>query len=183
MAPCSFWGIFWIDAGSHQKAQHDFKRIAKYGRVDETTNAAKSWLSSQRFPWLLVIDNADDAEIPIKDYFPGGKRGNVFITTRNPDLRRYGTVAGGCFHFDGLEERDAESLLLRTAEESSPWQSSTMIYAASITKALGYLPLALVHAGSAIARGVTTLAGYVEYFEETWEKLRLKMAAVWLQGR
>ena len=174
MATCSFWGIFWINAGSNQKAQHDYKRIAKHGRVDESTNAAKSWLSSQRLPWLLVIDNADDAEIPIKDYIPGGKRGNILITTRNPDLKKYGTVAGGFFHFDGLEEDHAKSLLLKTAEVSSPWQSSVMTYAASITKALGYLPLAVVHAGSAIARGLTTLAEYVDYFEETWEILRWK---------
>ena len=122
---------------------------------------------------MLVIDNADDPSIPIDDYFPGGQRGHVLITTRNPDLKKYGNVGRGYFQFQGLEESSADRLLLKAAEvPRTEWQSTTMKSASAITKALGYLPLAIIHAGSAIARRLTTLAGYIDYFEETWQTLR-----------
>ena len=122
---------------------------------------------------MLVIDNADDPSIPISDYLPGGQRGHILITTRNPDLKKYGNVGQNYFHFQGLEEGAADCLLLKAAEvPSAEWQSTTRKLAGAITKALGYLPLALIHAGSAIARRLTTLAGYIDYFEETWQTLR-----------
>lgn len=121
---------------------------------------------------MLVIDSVDDPNIPIGDYIPGGERGNILITTRNPNLKKLGTVADGFSHFEGLEEHEAETLLLQTAEESKPWQSSVMELAATITKALGYLPLALVHAGTAIARGLSTLPEYVKDLDDIRKILR-----------
>ena len=166
---CSFWGVFWINASSEEKAQYAFKDLAKHGEGDQSLKAAKSWLSSLEHPWLLVIDSVDDANIPINDYIPGGERGHILITTRNPDLKKLGTVADGSSHFEGLEELEAKTLLLQTAELSSPWQASEMELAANIAKVLGYLPLALVHAGTAIARGWSTLAEYVKDWDGIWK--------------
>lgn len=123
---------------------------------------------------MLLIDNADDPSIPINDYIPGGERGHILITTRNPELKSLGTVGDRFVHFEGLEEHEAKILLLQTAEVSSPWPSSAMDLAATITKALGYLPLALVHAGTAIARGWFTLAGYVKSWNDNWSFQRLQ---------
>lgn len=119
-----------------------------------------------------MIDSVDDPSIPIGDYIPGGERGNILITTRNPDLKKLGTVGDGFSHFEGLEKHEAETLLLQTAEEPKPWQSSVMELAATITKALGYLPLALVHAGTAIARGLSTLPEYVKDLDDIRKVLR-----------
>ena len=121
-----------------------------------------------------MIDNADDEDIPINDYFPGGERGHILITTQDPDLKVHGTV--GYYEFEGLAEDEAAKLLLKAAGVSKPWKSSAIV-AASICKALGYLPLALVHAGTAIAGGLTTLKGYVEYFEKTLQRLRQRAQA------
>ena len=121
---------------------------------------------------MLVIDSVDDPSILIDDYIPGGERGSILITTRNPNLKKLGTVGDGFSHFEGLEEHEAKTLLLEMAEESKPWQSSAMESAATITKALGYLPLALVHAGTAIATGLSTLPEYVKDLDDIRKILR-----------
>lgn len=169
-----FWGVFWIDASSDETAQHSFKEIAQIGGVDTNINAAKTWLSSLERPWLLVIDNADDPNIPVERYFPGGERGHILVTTRNPFLKNFGTVGEGSCELERLEEDDAVSLLLKQAQEPSPWNSSARLHAAQIARVLGYLPLALVYTGKAIAKGLTTLEDCVNYFDNIWDSIRLE---------
>lgn len=54
------------------------------GGAEPNENAGKAWLSNQQKPWLLIIDNADDPDIDATRYFPGGERGTILLTTRNP---------------------------------------------------------------------------------------------------
>ena len=75
------------------------------------------------------------------------------------------------FVFEQLESRAATTLLLKAAQLESPWDTKTMDGAGSISKALGYLPLALIHAGSAIANRLCELGGYLEYFERLWDDI------------
>jgi len=60
-----FWGIFWIDASSDENAEHTFARIAEIGGVEPNERAAKSWLSSLEYPWLLVIDEFDEIRLRV----------------------------------------------------------------------------------------------------------------------
>lgn len=101
-------------------------------------------MSSLGRPWLLVIDNADNPNIPVERYFPGGERRYVLVTTRNPLLKDFGTVGEGSCELERLEDDDAASLLLKHAQEPSSWKSSARLLAKTIKKVLGYLPLALV---------------------------------------
>lgn len=170
----SFWGVFWVDASSDENAQHSFRTIANVGGVDPNIKSATSWLSSLTYPWLLVLDNADNPDIPIDRYLPGGERGHILVTTRNPSLKKYGTIGGGSCQFERLEDEDAERLLLKAAEEPTPWKETAMKLAASIAKSLGHLPLAVLHAGRAIAVRLATLANYIDYFEDHWQGLRYR---------
>ncbi|KAI4164739.1 MAG: hypothetical protein LQ342_001714 [Letrouitia transgressa] len=169
-----FWGVFWVDASSDENAQHSFRTIANVGGVDPNIKSATSWLSSLTYPWLLVLDNADNPDIPIDRYLPGGERGHILVTTRNPSLKKYGTIGGGSCQFERLEDEDAERLLLKAAEEPTPWKETAMKLAASIAKSLGHLPLAVLHAGRAIAVRLATLANYIDYFEDHWQGLRYR---------
>ena len=96
------------------------------------------------------------------------------MTTRNPLLKDFGTVGEGSCELERLEDDDAANLLLKHAQEPSPWKSSARLMAKSITKVLGYLPLALVYAGKAIAKGLTTLVDCVDYFDDIWDRIRLE---------
>ncbi|KAL9133357.1 MAG: hypothetical protein Q9175_005467 [Cornicularia normoerica] len=148
----SFWGVFWIDASSNEHAKQSFSTIARIGRVEPNERAAKNWLSSlgKEKPWLLIIDNADEISFPIEDYYPDGDCGIILITTRNPMLKVHGTIAPRYYHFDELKETESIELLLRAADESLPWAPSTLESAKVICRTLGYLPLALMHAGKTI---------------------------------
>ena len=167
-----FWGVFWVDATSDERATQSFKRIAVTGGRDPNERAAKDWLSTLEVPWLLIIDSADDPRIAVDKYFPGGERGHILVTTRNPANKVHGTVGTRFMHFTELRDDDANALLLKAACEPCPWDVSTLGSAATVTKALGYLPLALVHAGRAIMGGLCNLGNYLHYFEVSWQRVR-----------
>ncbi|KAK8062506.1 hypothetical protein PG997_014603 [Apiospora hydei] len=167
-----FWGVFWVDATSVQSAHKSFAEIARLGKVDANERAAKAWLSSKDRPWLLIIDNSDDPTIAVEQYFPEGERGVILITTRNYQLRTHGTVGLGFFHFTELDCKASKDLLLRTAGEVAPWSTTSLCLAGKICQKLGFLPLAIIHAGKAIFSHVCSLKTYIEYFEQSWARVR-----------
>ncbi|PMB73412.1 Kinesin light chain [Beauveria bassiana] len=178
-----FWGMFWIDGSSSENAQHSFSKIAKIGGLEPNENAAKNWLSSLQHPWLLLIDNADDPEMDLMRCFPSGERGVILITTRNPTNMRYGTEDKLCFHFEKLEEEEASDLLLAAAAFPRPWGIPTKKQAVKIAQVLGYLPLALIHAGKAILEKLCSLADYTEYYERSWNRIRRNRSRSPSRGR
>ena len=167
-----FWGVFWIDGSSEERVNQTFSRIAKHAGMEPNDRAAKSWLASSEKPWLLIIDNADSGQIELDRYFPGGERGHILITTRNPLHKIHGTVGNRCFDFSHWDPRAATSLLLRAANEPLPWTDAVEEVASHITKALGYLPLALIVAGRTIMTGLCTLRDYLRFYESSWKRVR-----------
>lgn len=170
-----FWGIFWIDATSDETAQSSYKDISDIAGVgDGNIKTVLAYLAGLVHPWLLVIDNADDEDMNVETYFPGGYRGHILVTTRRPALRSLGNVGAGSCQLEQLDEGEAHDLLLKHAQEERPWDEFAQTTAKSIVKVLGYLPLALVHAGKAIAEGITTLADYIRWFNDSWDRVRLQ---------
>ena len=115
--------------------------------------------------WLLVLDNADDPEMDVSKYFPAGGRGHILITTRNPGAIEYATI--GNFRFQGMEPEEAIQLLLRSAHLLGPKadiEPQKEAIARDIASELGYLALALTHAGAAIRRNIYTLDRYLHYY-------------------
>lgn len=145
------------------------------GKVAPNQAAVKSWLSSlgSDQPWLLIIDNADEKDVLVEDYFPDSHFGTILVTTRNPMLKTRGTVRPRYYEFQGLDEKCSVELLLNAADESKPWISSSINLACTIAKTLGYLPLALVHAGKAILARLCTLETYLDYFSKNFARIRL----------
>ena len=137
--------------------------------------AAKNWLTNLVYPWLLLIDNADDREMDLEQHFPAGERGFVLVTTRNPYNRTLGTIGEKFYDFEQetLDKNESNELLLRAADE--PQRTVTVREAAArIAQRLGYLPLALVQAGKAIFRGMCTcsLWNYLDIYDSSWQRIR-----------
>lgn len=174
MSNVSFLGVFWIDTSSHENANQSLSTIARIGKVEPNERAAKSWLSSlvKEKPWLLIIDNADEESFPVEDCYPDGDGGVILITTRNPILKVHGTIGPRYYHFGELEEMESIELLLKAANEPLPWSPSTYKAAKDICRTLGYLPLALVHAGKTILARLCTLENYLSFFENNWARIR-----------
>ncbi|KAL8775872.1 MAG: hypothetical protein Q9194_003555 [Teloschistes cf. exilis] len=168
----SFWGVFWINASSPESVQHTYSAIAHVGGLEPNQRAAKDWLANLDHPWLLIIDNADDVNTPLDELFPEGDRGTVLVTTRNPLNRLHGTVGEGSYHFEKLAEAEANDLLLRAAGEPTPWSATAIEYAGKITDRLGFLALAILQAGKAIAKRMATLSNYLDVYDQSWQRIR-----------
>ena len=79
--------MFHINASSKDSVKHTYSNIAKNVGREPSEAAAKTFLAELEKPWLLIIDNADDPAMHLEDLFPGGERGVVLVTTRNPHKR------------------------------------------------------------------------------------------------
>ncbi|KAH8821918.1 hypothetical protein F5884DRAFT_746205 [Xylogone sp. PMI_703] len=168
-----FWGVFTIDASSHQTARQSFVKIAGMAGIETKDElAAMNLLSTSKHPWLLLIDNANDSKLDIESYFPDGAKSLILITTRNPLMRRHGTLGKGSYNFKGLDEEEGSELLLKVADQKLPWTEPIKGRALSVTKTLGALPLALIHAGQAIKAGYCELKNYLIYYNESWDIIR-----------
>lgn len=171
----SYWGIFWIDGKSEDTIRHTFSSIAKIGGVEPNELAAKNWLANLRYPWLLLIDNADDRNMDLEKHLPAGERGFVLVTTRNPYHRTLGTVGEKFYDFEKkrLGTEESNELLLKAADEPRRI-TSVRDAAARIAERLGYLPLALVQAGKAIFRGMCNcnLLNYLDIYDQSWQRIR-----------
>ncbi|PGH02524.1 hypothetical protein AJ80_08835 [Polytolypa hystricis UAMH7299] len=159
----SFWGVFWIDASSAETAEQAFSNLARIGQMEEKFETGKYWLSKQEMPWLLVIDNADDAEFDYARYFPTSGQGHILVTSRNPDCKVHATI--GFEEFKSLDEEDAITLLLRAAFIPGLQNMETRESSRPIVKALGCLPLAIIQAGASIRQNICSLEDYLSVFE------------------
>jgi len=164
--------VFTVDASSSTNAQQSFIAIAKACGTDPNVRAAKSWLSSSDRPWLLLIDNADDTNLDIETYFPDGEHGLTLITTRNPSVKMHGTIGKKFYHFDRLNDDEANELLLKAADHREPRTPTIMQMASAITRKLGALPLALIHAGNALKANYCKLSNYIPYYDRKMQLIR-----------
>ena len=114
-----------------------------------------------------MLDNADDPDIDLSAYYPSEGNGHVLITTRNPNAVELATV--GHLRFRGMEPHDAISLLLKATypnpcHDPQSARSGEWKLAEGIAIELGYLPLAIAHAGATIRRNIYTLERYLKYY-------------------
>ena len=161
----SYWGVFWIDASNEERAKLGFASLGRQAGKGETFEAGMHWLSRCTKPWLLVIDNADDPDMDVSQYFPTGGNGYILITTRNPGATNHATV--GQIQFRSMDPEEAISLLLKHAypqDESEHLKPQNRRLAQGIASELGYLALALAHAGTTIRRNIYTLEKYLHYY-------------------
>ncbi|KAI5924026.1 tetratricopeptide repeat domain-containing protein [Camillea tinctor] len=167
-----FWGVFSVDGSSAESIEKSLGDIAKLADRDPNASAALHWLSTVEERWLLLIDNADDVDVNLEDYFPKGVGGHILITTRNRAFRVLGNVDPGYYDFSGLGFDEASDLLLKASSLPMPWLSSWEILASEITKALGHLALAIVQAGAAIRERLCNLQDYLGWYDRSWQKVR-----------
>ena len=167
-----FWGVFFIDGSSRRNAFGSYADIATIGGVEPNEKAAKNWLMTRDLPWLLIVDNVDDDEVQLDDLLPLGTKGSILVTSRNPAHKSYGNVGQRYLELVLMEKDEADELILKAAEEPSPWSLSVKDSASVICQALGFLPLALVHAAKAILLGLCPWSGYLTFYERQKQRIR-----------
>lgn len=165
-----YTAVFTIHASSKDTIVDSFCKIGSLAGLEATERAGRHFLSQLPGPWLLIMDNADNPALDLEDYYPSGCAAHILVTTRNPYLRRQGTR--GSLELGGLDDEDALNLLLMKADIPGPWDVSTRETASVITKALGYLALALIQAGNCIYRQLCKLGDYLSLHSAARNALR-----------
>jgi tetratricopeptide (TPR) repeat protein len=109
-----------------------------------------------------VIDNADDPNLDISRFFPNGTHGTIIITSRNPDLQKYGSACS-C-RIAEMTPEEAVALLLKTAAVENPQDESTRKAVGQVVKVLGYFALAIIQAAAVIRQRVCTIDEFCELY-------------------
>jgi hypothetical protein len=114
---------------------------------------------------LLIIDNVDDPSMNIEELLPQCDHGAIIITTRNHIL---GHIApNGHLQLDSMSEDEAIETLTRASLYNWPPIEPVTPEVRKVCSELGYLPIALVQAGSYMAQTATSPASYLSKLQES----------------
>ncbi|KAG8765205.1 hypothetical protein FRC12_007632 [Ceratobasidium sp. 428] len=153
--------IVYVDATTRDSAIATLKGFAQARNIGKTYEDALRWLESSPQPWLLMFDNADDPDLGLHKFIPGGSCGSVLVTTRLRSLALLGRGPSSDCRVGQMESEDAIELLLTKARmKDSALSPEDTESAAKLVEDLGYLALAIVHAGAYIFCSKTSVTKY-----------------------
>ncbi|KAF3920773.1 Nephrocystin-3 [Dactylellina cionopaga] len=116
--------------------------------------------------WLLIFDNADDLEtFDIQRYFPN-QGGFIFITSRRTEFSQSAEQSD----LEGLDKESAVKLLLSLASLQDISKSEVI----ALVEKLGFMPLAISHAGSYIREAKIPLEEYNSYYDKSFMTVQSK---------
>ena len=165
-----FWGVFWIDVSATDLAERAILDVAQKLSISaQTWEDACLGIANLQRPWLLVLDNADDPDVDYQDYFPGGTRGVVLLTSRNDECQQYATAKS--IALDGLGDGEARELLLKAARVPHDQYSVQDEDAKTVAGLLQSHSLALIQAGAYVSRGHCTLADYAQEYKRQRQRM------------
>lgn len=126
-------------------------------------------LASRNERWLLITDNADDREINYADFMPPSRKGDILLTTRNPEGAAYGTV--GVETLGGLEPEFARKLLIKASfTPESRWKEKEKA-AMTVIQTLDSHTLAMIQAGALVRSNLCSFEEYPTIFQQQKEQL------------
>jgi hypothetical protein len=137
--------------------------MARLLEVDENVDSVKRKLANTSQSWLLVFDNADNPNLKLAPYLPAGNRGDIIITSRNPQLQHYNTV--GFKEVAPLSLHDSILLLTKVVYGEIDILPRTSEESKKIVEVLGCHALAIVQAGAYIREPSCPLSDYLEIYQ------------------
>ncbi|KEP45630.1 kinesin light chain [Rhizoctonia solani 123E] len=143
--------VMFVDASTQESIENALKGIAVAKQVGNTFKAALQWLECCHEPWLLILDNADDPSLSIRDYITRGNHGSIIITTRLSGMLSLAQGTNSDCSVSSMDPDDALLLLLKAAYKQDQETSAKELGEAKVLlEELGHFALAVVHAGSFI---------------------------------
>ncbi len=115
---------------------------------------------SPKFPWLLVLDNANEPDV-IAPWFPSGPPGHILLTSRSRQFGALGIQA--VRRLDTWPQDKGVSFLLQRTDLEDV-SSAERQAAVELVQALGLLPLALEQASAFITAKQVQIADYLKSF-------------------
>jgi len=181
--------IFWVSAVSRDSFEEGYQQIASLlGIVSvadgnggdkkmDVKQQVKERLNDESFgPWLLIVDNADDADVllgpsekrsgtvQLIDYLPVSSKGSILFTTRTR-ATAIKLAESNVIALSQLDKAEAEEVLdMRLLNQKQPHEQETV---AEFLEMLSYLALAIVQAVAYINTNDITLAEYIRRYRSS----------------
>jgi tetratricopeptide (TPR) repeat protein len=157
----SYTIVWWLHSEQPASLRAEYAGLAALLNLPEkdaqdqqvTVEAVKEWLR-RNSNWLLIFDNAPDAE-SVRDYIPSGT-GHIIVTSR--DSRWRGVASSLTVRVLPASEA-VDFISNRTGQQDEAT-------AATLAEALGYLPLALEQAAAYIEACGCSLSHYENLFQQ-----------------
>ena len=179
--------VFWVYAGTVQRFKNAYHEIARklkipgyQGPDSDILTVVKDYLQDdQSGRWLMILDNADDAEIMygstslrLASYLPKSDQGSILLTTR---FQKVGASFASIRNIMSLQQMTLEEseLLLRARLGDECLGDRQNLYQELATE-LERTPLALVQAASFMSQNCIPLDSYLRMYRESdISKIRL----------
>ncbi|KAJ7048421.1 P-loop containing nucleoside triphosphate hydrolase protein [Mycena amicta] len=110
-----FTDQFKINASSAESIEAGYRQLAIDKKLGDTVEAARTWLKANQQEWLIFFDNADKRDLNLGPYLPKYHHGNIFITSRNPDIWVHTGSPEKSIQISDLTVDDASVLLVKRA--------------------------------------------------------------------
>jgi tetratricopeptide (TPR) repeat protein len=183
--------VFWVHASNTARFEQSFRDIADCvkiaGRQDPHANIFKlahDWLRDSKHPWLIVLDNVDDAQFLLDrqaegreqiigsgttsrrllDYLPYCESGSILVTSRNKEAALKLVEQCEVILVNPMDELQA--LLLFERKLGAQDENKNI---RELISALEYMPLAIVQAAAYISHKAPrcSIAQYLEKFQRS----------------
>ena len=179
--------VFWVYAGTVERFRNAYREIVRKLKIpgyqsseSDVLRIVKEWLENETSGrWLMVLDNADDAEIMygsgsirLANYLPKSDQGSILLTTRFQKVGASFTSTRSIINLQSMTLVESELLLrARIGDECS--EENHSLYQ-ELAKELERTPLALVQAASFMSQNCISLDMYLRmYHESDMSKIRL----------
>ncbi|NKE62417.1 tetratricopeptide repeat protein [Lentzea sp. PSKA42] len=154
--------VWWVRAEDPTTVDGEYRSLlelvhspAEAKLVRNAVQRANVWLSEQKQPWLLVLDNLPDATA-LHGLFPAKGKGHVLVTSQAGRWPNPSAV----HHIEPLNT-DAAVELLAAVSQDSDSESAT-----KLANELDGLPLALTQAASFTSANGIDLATYLRFYQD-----------------
>ncbi len=189
--------VFWVYAASYGtflQACHDISRSLKLPACDEPKadpcELVSKWLNEEDHSWLMILDNADKAELffpsaesdsssaivtqtqrPLNDYLPSilNPQKSLLVTTRSRHIGQDLAYGELCVEVPPLSSQEAMELLQLKLKGSA--SSFDICNIERLLDVLGSIPLAITQAAAFIHRNRWTVQGYLAALEKDKQNL------------
>ncbi|QRV92242.1 kinesin light chain [Ceratobasidium sp. AG-Ba] len=164
----NYWTeVIFVDATTHETAVGTLVGFAKQKGIGESYQSALNWLANQHERWLMIIDNADDPKVDIRQYFPAGNVGSILVTTRIEEHALLAQGQAADLPVSSMRPDEAMCLLLKTAKiKDSELTAAERQAASQLLEDIGHLALAIVQAGAYIFSSKQSIAQYLHMFSQ-----------------
>ena len=182
-------GVFWVSAESETFFRNTITELAfKLGtfdsNFDQCLRATLESLSRITLPFLLVVDNGDELELPdnvrklLSGHWMRESKSHILVTTRRKaeEVQEVANITNdACVTLECLSEKEAMSFMQKrtniTTGASGDESNQELDAVRVLVDELGGLPLALEQAGSHIKALQCTYSQYLEEFKKHKIKL------------